>query len=235
MGTIETMSPGRVLRPDAGWRTKLQLLRRLSPAAALSLIRRLLWARWSLRRATTVGPYTKLVGHVRVVNRGRLYIGKQVLFHAQVAKTELAVLPDGELRIGDGTFINYGAEICAQVSIVIGEECRIGTHCIIMDNDFHYVDLARRDQQPPGRPVVLEPHVWIGNRVIIQKGVRIGYGSVVAAGSVVTKSVPPMSIAAGVPARVIGQVEDYAQESPAATAQAVPAPTPRDRAYATQR
>jgi acetyltransferase-like isoleucine patch superfamily enzyme len=77
-----------------------------------------------------------------------------------------------------------------------------------MDSDFHYVELYRRDEHPPGMPVILEPHVWIGNRVTILKGVRIGYGSVVAAGSVVTHSIPPMSIAAGIPARVLRRIDD---------------------------
>jgi acetyltransferase-like isoleucine patch superfamily enzyme len=111
--------------------------------------------------------------------------------------------------------LNYGAEICAHKYIEIGEEARIGTHCIIMDNDFHHVELARRDEPPPGDPIVLDPYVWVGNRVTILKGVHIGYGSVIAAGSVVTKSVPPMSIAAGVPARVLRRIDDAPGARPA--------------------
>lgn len=218
---MQTHAPRRLLRPDASWSRKITLLRRHSPGVALSLARRLLWARWSLRHADVVGKYVKLTGRLRVVNRGRLTIGNQVLFHAQVATTELAVLPGGELHIGHGAFINYGAEICAATQITIGDECRIGTHCIIMDSDFHYVELYRRDERPPGVPVILEPHVWIGNRVTILKGVRIGYGSVVAAGSVVTHSIPPMSIAAGIPARVLRRIDDpppAAKEAPSAVA-----------------
>jgi maltose O-acetyltransferase len=82
-----------------------------------------------------------------------------------------------------------------------------------MDNDFHTVELSRRDAVPPSADVVLEPHVWIGNRVTILKGVRIGYGSIVAAGSVVTRSIPPMSIAGGVPAKVIRPLEGGARVS----------------------
>jgi acetyltransferase-like isoleucine patch superfamily enzyme len=204
---MEIDSGRRLMRHDDSWQHKLALLRKHRPHVALSLARRLLAARWSLRHATAVGRYVKLAGRLRVVNQGRLVVGNQVLFHAQVATTELAVLPGGELSIGDGTFINYGAEISAKSKVIIGEECRIGTHCIIMDNDFHYIELARRDQSPPGEPVIIEPHVWIGNRVTILKGVRIGYGSVVAAGSVVTKSIPAMSIAAGVPARVLRSID----------------------------
>jgi len=56
-----------------------------------------------------------------------------------------------------------------------------------------------------GAPVTIEDYVWIGHRAIIMPGVTIGRGAVVAAGAVVTKSVPPMSIVAGVPAKIIGQ------------------------------
>jgi maltose O-acetyltransferase len=63
-------------------------------------------------------------------------------------------------------------------------------------DDFH------RDK---GSPVTIEDYVWIGHRAIIMPGVTIGRGAVVAAGAVVTKSIPAMSIVAGVPAKIIGQ------------------------------
>jgi maltose O-acetyltransferase len=207
MERIEAKTPGVVRREDdiSG---KMAALKEMSPLQTLELVRRIVWARWSLRRATSVGKYVKLAGRMRVINRGRMVIGDRVLLYSNVATTELAVMPGGSLTIGKGAFINYGAEICAHQLIDIGEECRIGTHCIIMDNDFHDIDWHKRDRKPPSADVVLEPYVWVGNRVTILKGVRIGFGSVVAAGSVVTKSIPPMSIAAGVPARVIKPIED---------------------------
>lgn len=192
---------------------KVALLLGQSPMATLRFAWRLLNARMNLRAATSVGKYVKLVGRMRVENAGRLIVGDRVLIHSHVAKTELVALQGAELKIGSGAFINYGAEICAHKYIEIGEECRIGTHCIIMDNDFHTVELSRRDAVPPSADVVLEPHVWIGNRVTILKGVRIGYGSIVAAGSVVTRSIPPMSIAGGVPAKVIRPLEGGARVS----------------------
>jgi maltose O-acetyltransferase len=203
---VEVETPGIVRRGD-DLSGKIGVLRQMSPKATFELVRRMLWARWSLRRATSVGKYVKLVGRLRVVNRGRLVVGDRVLLHANVATTELAAMTGATLIIGNGAFINYGAEICAHKLIEIGEECRIGTHCIILDNDFHDLDWRYRDRKPPSDEVVLEPHVWVGNRVTILKGVRIGFGSVVAAGSVVTKSIPPMSIAAGVPAKVVRKLE----------------------------
>jgi maltose O-acetyltransferase len=136
-----------------------------------------------------------------------MIVGDRVVFHSHFATSTFVVERGAELVIGDNAFINYGADICARKQISIGESCRIGTHCIIMDSDFHHVELERRDEEPPAAEVVLEPHVWVGNRVTILKGVRIGYGSVVAAGSVVTKSLPPMTVSGGVPARVIRTIE----------------------------
>jgi maltose O-acetyltransferase len=187
--------------------SKLLLVSRQSPVATLRLVRSILWAKWGLRRATSVGKYVKLAGRIRVQNKGRLIVGDRVLLHSYFAPTQLVVREGAELIIGRGGFINYGADICAHKRIDIGEECRIGTHCIIMDNDFHSIEWERRDEKPPSEEVVLEPHVWVGNRVTILKGVTIGYGSVIAAGSVVTKSVPPMCIAGGVPAKVIRPIE----------------------------
>jgi maltose O-acetyltransferase len=165
-----------------------------------------------MRKATSLGRYVKLLGQVRVINHGRLIVGDRVLFNSYVGTTQLVVQDGAELTIGDGAFINYGADICAMKRISIGEECRIGTHCIIMDSDFHHIELDKRDQRPSPAEVVLEAHTWIGNRVTILKGVRIGYGSVVAAGSVVTRSVPPMSVAGGVPAKVIRRIDNKSQE-----------------------
>jgi maltose O-acetyltransferase len=225
---MELGSTQRLTRYSYSWQRKLALLRGRSPREILALARCLLWARWGLRQATTVGKYARLMGRLRVVNQGRLIVGNRVQFHAHVAASELVVLPGAELRIEDGAFINYGAEICAKTQIVLGEECLIGTHCIIMDNDFHHVELDRRDESPPGEPVIIESRVWIGNRVMILKGVHIGYGSVIAAGSVVTKSIPPLSIAAGVPARVLRPLDGAPGTPPAGLAAVLPAPADPD-------
>jgi acetyltransferase-like isoleucine patch superfamily enzyme len=162
-----------------------------------------------MRKATSLGKYVKLLGQMRVVNRGRLIVEDRVLFNSYVGTSQLVVEEGAELTIGRGAFINYGADFCASKRISIGEECRIGTHCIIMDSDFHHIELERRDLKPEPAEVVLEPHTWVGNRVTILKGVHIGYGSVVAAGSVVTKSVPRMSVVGGVPARLIRRIDAH--------------------------
>src|SRR3712207_109924 len=117
---------------------KLAKLRRHSPLGAFHLLRRILYARWKLRGVTSLGNYVKLVGPARVVNDGTMTIGDRTLIYSHVATTELVTGKDGVLKIGEGTFLNYGVEICAYKQVELGEECRIGTHCIIMDNDFHH-------------------------------------------------------------------------------------------------
>lgn len=83
----------------------------------------------------------------------------------------------------------------------MGRNCNIGQYAIINDNDYH--DIQDHDRLPPSRPVIIEDRVWLGARVIVLRGVRIGHDSVVGAGSVVAKDIPPRSVAMGFPARVI--------------------------------
>jgi maltose O-acetyltransferase len=113
----------------------------------------------------------------------------------------LATFPGGVLEVGDRTFINYGVDIAATKLVHIGSDCLIGTHVIILDNDFH--GITDRERVPEARPVIIANNVWIGNRATILPGVTIGEGSVVGAGSVVTGDIPARSVAVGNPARVI--------------------------------
>ena len=109
---------------------------------------------------------------------------------------------DAVIRIGDGSYLNRNTEIVAAVSVEIGADCKIGRDVIVMDTDQH--ELVGR---PIGVPVVIEDRVWIGARAIVLKGVRVGHDSVVGAGAIVTRSVPPWSVVAGQPARVIRTIE----------------------------
>jgi maltose O-acetyltransferase len=93
-------------------------------------------------------------------------------------------------------------------SVVIGVGCQIGDLVTIFDCDFHEVTPSTRNQSPGEiAPVVIGANVWLGSRVIVLKGVKIGDNTVVAAGSVVTKSLPSNVIAAGVPAKVIREID----------------------------
>jgi maltose O-acetyltransferase len=130
-----------------------------------------------------------------------LTIGERVRLVSTVAQLELVTLPGGHLEIGDNVFINYGSSLVASKHVKIGNDALIGTHVMVMDCDFHRVEDKSWDTT--GAPVVIEERAWLGNRSIVLKGVTIGHDSVVAAGSVVTRDVPPRTVVAGVPAKVV--------------------------------
>jgi len=106
---------------------------------------------------------------------------------------------DAKLTLGDKVFLNQGVRIACTNEITIGDNALIGDETVILDSDYHGVAEA----QTKSAPVHIDRDVWLGTRVIVLRGVTIGEGSVVGAGSVVTRSIPPRSFAAGVPARVI--------------------------------
>jgi acetyltransferase-like isoleucine patch superfamily enzyme len=167
----------------------------------LRLVGPALNARWHLRHATRCGQRVTLRGRAKVDNQGILTIGERVRLDSTVAKLELVTLPGGHLEIGDNVFINYGSSLVASAHVKVGSDSLIGTHVMVMDCDFHHVEDKSWDTS--GVPVMLEERVWLGNRSIVLKGVTIGHDAVVAAGSVVTKDVPPRTVVAGVPARVV--------------------------------
>jgi acetyltransferase-like isoleucine patch superfamily enzyme len=158
-------------------------------------------ARWHLRRATAVGQRVTLRGRPSIVNDGRMTFGERVRLVSTIATLELVTLPEGHLEIGNNVFINYGSSLVASNHVKIGDDCLIGTHVTVMDCDFHRVEDKSWDTT--GEPIVVEDRAWLGNRSIILKGVTIGHDAVVAAGSVVTHDVPPRTVVAGVPAKVV--------------------------------
>lgn len=109
---------------------------------------------------------------------------------------------DAEIIIGDYCLISPGVRISAAKSIHIGNNCMFAANVIISDSDWHGIYNRIRPFRCT-KSVVIESNVWLGERVIVNKGVTIGENTVVGAGSVVTKSIPANSVAAGNPARII--------------------------------
>ncbi len=106
------------------------------------------------------------------------------------------------LRIGEG-FAMTGGSLCAAESVTIGDGVLVGANCTIIDSDFHPSDAAERRADPKAgktAPVVIEDGVFIGMNSLVLKGVHLGKGSTVAAGSVVTHDVPAGALAGGNPA-----------------------------------
>lgn len=113
-----------------------------------------------------------------------------------------------KILVRSGTYINRYTMLDAHERIEIGRNCMIGPHCFITDGD-HGTKMGIPISKQPMRtaPVVIEDEVWMGAGVIVLKGVRIGQGAVVGAGSVVTKDIESFAIALGVPARAVGRRE----------------------------
>lgn len=118
---------------------------------------------------------------------------------------------NAQILIGDNSRV-HGSSIHAFQLVSIGKNCLIAANCQIMDSSGHDLSFEnvenRINTTGNTKPVYIEDNVWLGANCIVLPGVRIGCGSVVGAGSVVTKSIPKMSLAAGNPARVIRSVEE---------------------------
>lgn len=152
-----------------------------------------------------VGQGVRTLGKPRIDNLGKMTIGEGTLLRSVNVPVELCTGERGELHIGKAVRLNYGVSVGATGSIHIGDRVRVGPYVMIVDTDFH--DAYNRGARPEPRPVVIEDDVWIGAKASIMPGVRIGRGSIVGTAAVVTRDVPPFSVVAGVPAKIIKQLD----------------------------
>ncbi len=150
----------------------------------------------------------------------KVRIGANVVAISRSSPTALGVSRPVILRtLSANALIQIGSDIglsgvtvCSVKAVVIGDGCLLGADVMISDTDFHPVhELKRRHKSIPpaqqGDEIEIGNDVFIGARAIILKGSKIGDGSVIGAGSVVTSYVPPNSIFAGNPAKMVGTVE----------------------------
>ena len=149
----------------------------------------------------------------KIINKeyGRLTIGDFSIVEGGLVFEQEA----SSIQIGNRTFIG-GSQLCSAESISVGDDVLISFGCTIVDHDSHALEFelrkhdviewyhGRKDWTHVTRAAVqIKDRAWIGLHVIILKGVTIGEGAVVAAGSVVTRDVPPYTLVAGNPARPI--------------------------------
>jgi acetyltransferase-like isoleucine patch superfamily enzyme len=112
----------------------------------------------------------------------------------------------GSIRLGDYCIVLPGARISSASGVVLGANCMLASNAYITDADWH--DIYNRNSAPGGSAeVVLEDNVWLGDSVIVCKGVRIGRNSVAGAGAVVVDDVPANVVVAGNPARVVKELD----------------------------
>ena len=164
-------------------------------------LRSLALSRLYLIHCDRVGKRCRTRGKPFVVNDGTIVIGNDFNLSSRIVRSELATGHKGAIEIGDDVSINFGALISSQHLVKIGSNVRVGPYSIITDSDFHTI--GKPYLAPTGVPTIIEDRVWLGARVTVLKGSKIGKGSVISAGSVVTGEIPPNVIAAGVPARVV--------------------------------
>lgn len=158
-----------------------------------------------LAGVNVVGDGVRTLHRPRIENRGFMSIGAHTLLRSVNVPVELATAPGARLEIGAECSLNYGVSFGCMQSIKVGNRCRFGPYAMVVDTAFH--DLYDRAKRPPPEPVTIEDDVWIGAKASVMPGVTIGRGAVVATGAVVTKSVPPFSVVAGVPAKVVKELD----------------------------
>lgn len=165
---------------------------------------RILLARIYLRTSNKIGKLVSVNGKPIIGNLGQMIFENEVRIWSNIERTKLYTGKTGKLFVGRNSRLN-GVHIDARELVHIGDTVQIGPYTIIMDSDFH--DLKDHSKDGPSKPIYIEDDVWIATRVTILKGVRIGKGSVIAAGAIVTKDVPEYCVAAGTPARVVKKIE----------------------------
>ncbi len=195
--------------------TASAILRRVAQRARIVRFRGMSTCRRVTGSATILQP-------VLFLGEGSIVLGSDVEFGWPTSKgfysgyCQLeASNPASRIEIGDGVQINNNAFLKSEgPGIRIGPRALLGSEVTIYDSDFHDLRAGhRRDGSPQTAAVELGRNVFVGDGVLILKGVRIGANSVIGAGSVVTDSIPADVIAAGNPARVIGPVPAEARDA----------------------
>jgi acetyltransferase-like isoleucine patch superfamily enzyme len=144
-----------------------------------------------------------------VMGKGDIVLGDNVWVDGKISITFAARFADHPLlEAGDNTRIGHNCDFRIGKSVSIGRSCNLSGDTLIMDSNAHPADPQQRwaDRAPDPddvRPIVIRDGVWIGKGCIIFPGVKIGEGSIISAGSVVRTHVPPYSVAAGNPAKVM--------------------------------
>lgn len=145
-------------------------------------------------------------------NVSTVHLGENCQVHAggwiDTVGEYCGVRHDSRIDIGDGTYFGHRVHIIACSHMSIGKNVVVADNVYISDlfHGFEDIDtpILATPLISPG-PVVIEDQVWLGERVCIMPNVRIGKHSVIGANAVVTKDIPPYSVAVGIPAKVIRQ------------------------------
>ena len=226
-------------------RRDVRQARFLTLASVRWVIRNRAWTPWYLVR------YARLlrlrIAHPHVVLRGMVFLGKRVELHARPGFGRLELgrwvhigdgnslrCHEGSLRVGDKVVFGKDNTVNCYLDVEIGASSIVADWVYVTDFDHRTADVhvPIKDQGIVKTPVRIGPDVWIGTKVSVLRGTRIGRGSVLGAHAVVRGDIPEYSIAVGAPARVVrNRVADY---EAAATQRAALADMARKTAAAVQ-
>ena len=144
-----------------------------------------------------IGVGCKFSSPSQIIFTGTASIGERAYFNAN----------GGKIIIADNVKFNIGVNLNASVGgiIDIGANSLIGPGVMMRtaNHIFSDTDCLIRNQGHDSKDIIIEDNCWLGANVLVMGGIRIGKGSVIGAGSIVTKNIPPMSVAVGVPAKII--------------------------------
>jgi acetyltransferase-like isoleucine patch superfamily enzyme len=186
------------------WRTWWQKRRRYER-------NRRLRRRWRINRHAARGGFFiryPVEGELlEALDAGRLEVGEGTLLEPGCW---LTLGPEATIEIGEGCFLNRGTMLAAVERIEIGDHVMFANGCFVGDGDHRYDDpekpITWQGFEPRG-PVRIGDNVWFGVNCVVTGGVRIGDRAVIGANSVVTKDVPAGTVAAGIPAEVLHEID----------------------------
>ena len=161
------------------------------------------YIRLRISGANKIGKSPILIGKAHLQLRGTTQIGDKFMVEGLVAVT-IKVDAGARLSIGDRVYMNAGTSIEAYHELTIGNDVLIGPFASIIDDDRHQVEPGAAQYKGP---TIVGNNVWLGRNAAVLPGVTIGDGAVIGANSVVTKSIPPNSFAAGAPAQVLRKLD----------------------------
>jgi acetyltransferase-like isoleucine patch superfamily enzyme len=180
------------------------------------------WTHGALPANVRIGANTLLTADYAFKRfRSKLPDALRIGAHATMDGVHFAVGEGGKISIGDYCYFTNAVLLC-ELELHVGNYVVIGWNATIADTDFHPLDPAERiadaiacsplnqgrsRPEIAKKPVVIEDDVWIGPNATILKGVRIGAGAWIEAGSLVTRDVPPGSRVLGNPAQIVGDAK----------------------------
>lgn len=127
-----------------------------------------------------------------------------------LVRAPIAVDYGWRTTIGARTFVNVGLVVLDVAPVTIGDDVQIGPYVQLLTATHPLAPSPRRDKWEGAAPITIEDNVWLGGGVLVCPGVTVGRDSVVGAGAVVTRDVPPGVLAVGNPARVVRELVDGA-------------------------